>query len=555
MKKMVVVVISATAAWMICAANVTEPTMRLPAMRMAPMIDGEVKPGEWKDAHAFLGYCRYPTERIAPVEAQIYLGRTVDRLYVATVCEENPNGVFAVQKPRVGNVPCSYEDVFELVFVPDVTATKQTMRHIIVNYNGAYQAQAQVAGKMVSWIPADFRFKAAKIGDRWHMEMSFPLSDIGFTAANEKKHAIRLCRDWRWIDSSWGLVASVRPNESGFFAMGKAIPCAFDEGPAVQVLGEVRSGDATSWKAIVRVTNPTDKDLGIKLFAEGRPVNSQPGSMVQDFDLEAGATKDFHVSGPILGDETVDFKVALSDATGETQYYLREVIWSPNAPAVNWLKNGESGVKVSYKFAYYPSYNKMRLLADLSKVPVKDRPASVSATVRDAKKNVIWKSDLEIDKNGIGDEIVTIPDLKAVTKREGCGEYTIRFEATGVKDGILEKKFRRDIFEWEGNALGLSDAIPAPFTPIERYNDGWFGWGDDHVKTILRDHTIGENGLWKQVVAADREILARPMRLVGTAGAGVRTASEWDVDGMMRWDLTLDPGHYESLALEIPRCP
>ena len=80
---------------------------------------------------------------------------------------------------------------------------------------------------------------------------------------------------------------------------------------------------------------------------------------------------------------------------------------------------------------------------------------------------------------------------------------------------------------------------------------------EEVVSVILREHTVDKTtGLWKQVTAAGKDLLARPMAFVSAGSTPTPStytySTEWDVDGMMEWKLTLKPGHYEPMALEIP---
>ena len=155
---------------------------------------------------------------------------------------------------------------------------------------------------------------------------------------------------------------------------------------------------------------------------------------------------------------------------------------------------------------------------------------------------------LEPDADGVFDDVVDLPDLKAATLSSGDGGYTARVAVPGHADFRKELAFRRDVFAWEGNKIGLSDAVPPPFTPVRR--DG------SRVSVVLRDHDIGEFGLWNQVVAAGKPLLARPMRIVAGGGgsmpSGIDAKTSWDVDGMMEWTLVLPAGKCGPMSLEIP---
>ncbi|NQT85880.1 hypothetical protein HQ560_03890, partial [bacterium] len=161
---------------------------------------------------------------------------------------------------------------------------------------------------------------------------------------------------------------------------------------------------------------------------------------------------------------------------------------------------------------------------------------------------------------------------------EGVYEIAVRAEGKGVPTGERVKEFERTRFEWERKGLGTSTKVYAPFTPIAVKGD--------RVDTVLREHTMNGFGLWDQVIARGRPLLAKPIRFVAQVGgkdvpltawtphftqkdphravahsafAGGpvhgHVVSAWDVDGMMRVDLSLASAQtatVESVRLEIP---
>lgn len=542
MKKMVgcAVLSAAMAASVSLAAEMPSPAFRVPKMSKAPVIDGVVDEAEWAETVGSFGFCTYPTDTMFQMKSRFWIGRTADRLYVASVCAIGPNGLLKETPRRNRSQKCLLDDTFELVFIPDMTAATPDVRHAMVNFNGAYFVEAQINGAMAAWNLRTMETRSTERDGFWHFELSISLDEIGFLDAPADAHALRLCRNWKGAYSTWGVVSSMRPNDSGFFSAHKAIPLVFDDdAPAVQFI-DVESGDEVHWTTELRVANTSSRDQSFKVRVEGRPVNSQPGMTVEDVALKAGERRTFKVSGPILNDEKVDLAAEVLPADGTRPHFFRRTVWRPNAPKPEWIGSGASASAVKFDFAYFPSHSKMRVRADLSAVA--KRPADVSVTVRDAKDAVLATRRFALAKDGIADEIWAIPDLKEATLRSGDGGYTVTLEAAGVENGTVKKAFRRDVFAWEGFAGGTSATIPAPFTAVERK--------DGHVRVVLRDHEVDELGLWRQVTAAGKPVLARPMRLVGDGA--VSAVSEWDIDGMMKWTLTLGAGRHTSLRLEVP---
>jgi hypothetical protein len=94
-----------------------------------------------------------------------------------------------------------------------------------------------------------------------------------------------------------------------------------------------------------------------------------------------------------------------------------------------------------------------------------------------------------------------VPELKD-------GLYSLAASVTH-KDGKTEKGgsfiFQRRRFSWQGNKLGLTEAVYPPFTPVQVR--------DDEVSVVLRRYKVNGFGLCDSIVAAGRELLAAPMTL------------------------------------------
>ena len=184
---------------------------------------------------------------------------------------------------------------------------------------------------------------------------------------------------------------------------------------------------------------------------------------------------------------------------------------------------------------------------------------------------------------------LSLPPLK------GPHEIALRAEGVGVPQGELVKELDRTVYDWEHKGLGTSTRVYPPFTPIKVEGK--------KVSTVLREHTMNDLGLWDQVVAAGKPLLAAPMRLVAVVkgapivvkpvgrlrfstkeGHEARASAEmglpardehgvlrpgvaglelmgpvraqafatWDYDGVMRVDLSLNHVAVDALRLEIP---
>ena len=547
------VVMAATVAAMpqVRAAGMREMAMSVPLMPKAPVIDGVVDAKEWQGASGSFGFVRFRSagDTVEPVGSSFLVGRTADRLFLAGTGRVGPYGILRAVKARRGNVECGNDDTYEIVFVPDTSKRSPDVRHVIVNFNGAYRVQTQIDGRMAAWLPETMETKSSVRDGQWHFEWSVSLDEIGFAKAPADRHAIRFVRNFKQVESQWGYQSSMRPAEGPFFAADKAVPTAFDDDAVSAFLDREDSADPSRWRLKLRLHNPTSRDQAVEAKVEGRPENSQPGSLVKTLALKPGETVVLPVEGAILGDEYV--RLLAEVKCGGRTVFMREVGWRPNGPAPQWFKVGETAGAFKFDFAYYPSYDRMRLRADLSSLA--KRPGEVSVEIRsdlNRSRDVLASTVLKLDAEGVADVIWSVPDLKAETLRTGVGGYTISATAAGVKDGVVKKAFRRDVFEWEGFAGGTSDAVPSRFEKVRRRPGD--RPGEEVVSVVLRDHTVDlKTGLWRQVVASGKPVLARPMA-ISPLPPGFTVETGWDVDGMMTWRLTLPPGRCAPISLDIP---
>ena len=523
-------------------ADVGVGRMTLPQMAQEPRIDGVIDAAEWRGATGAFGFCRHSGAELGPVESNYRIGRTADKLFFAGCCAVGPAGLIGTDGKK--RMSPNGDDNYELVFVGDASKENADFCRMIVNYSGALLANAFRNGGECDWAPTSVRCKSCLTNDVWMFELSVDLAEIGFRDTPHDCHAVRICHAFRNVGAKLGYQGSVIPNDVTYFTANHTMPLVFDDHAASVALKRLNC-DGGNWRVALCVENNTDKDLKLAVFAEGRPEHSQPGSVDTVISLCAGQKQSVPIGGPIIGDERVAFKAFVKDSVTGTEVFNRAFSWHPNGGKPEWVSDEDGNKKVKFRFAYYPSYDKIRLAVDLSKL--ENRPEQVDVSLLDAKRMLLAKTHVAVGTNAIADAIWGVPDLKSKTMSSGDGRYFVELSVPGRADCGEIKEFRRDVFDWEGFKGGTSSCIPAPYHPVCRKVFG----GKEHVLTILKDHEVGELGLWDQVIASGKKLLAAPMRVTGNR-ALLSAESSWDVDGMMVWTLHLRPGHYEPMSLEIP---
>ncbi|HEY3417777.1 MAG TPA: glycoside hydrolase domain-containing protein, partial [Armatimonadota bacterium] len=96
----------------------------------------------------------------------------------------------------------------------------------------------------------------------------------------------------------------------------------------------------------------------------------------------------------------------------------------------------------------------------------------------------------------------------------------VKEDATPALSAVVPFPVKR--YAWLGNTIGISDRVLKPWTPMT--DKGGV------VETIGRQHTLGRNGLFAQVVNHNQDMLAAPMGLEATVNGAVLPLTRGTLD-------------------------
>lgn len=531
----------------------------------APKLDGRIGPEEWAGAFRIDGF---GSDRR---KASGYVTVTEERLYLA-IRSQLPDEGRILAKVESDSSSMIFDDSIEVWIDPTPGADGGARYQLMTNYPGRQWSTAHLRGQGVEGLSkadakqwrADWSVANGRHDGYWHCEMTVEINSLPSAhPVEEGRWYIDLWRNWK------------RPWNQAFMTNRKGIwRFTTEPTPAVRLIDAgVRYEGEIDYR--LELFNPTDTEMPVKASLElKRDVLPTLSRQIEE-SLAAGATKTVRL--PINDVNTGKFTLDATATTNKRPVFQHSTGWKRTGP---WAwKTGVTGPKpVDFLFAFYPGESRLRLLADVSNLPDDAELRELEATVRssdDQKPVKTVKFDNLVD--GQQEKWISLPELE--------GEYEIVMQATGpnVPEKPTIKRFERKRFPWEGKALGVTDRVYPPFTPME-VDRGT-------VRTVLREHEANGHGLWDQVTAKNpnsgltRPVLARPMRytlkiagrnrklsagpleLERLSGAEVsgRTVLEaggfraepkltWEYDGMMRVDLKLLPGEEEiqNLTLEIP---
>jgi hypothetical protein len=573
----------------------------LAPLKGAPTLDGTLAPGEWDGAVRTVNFLSLSHRMLEPRLGTTYCGFTNDRLYIAVISELPPKpakGPYSNASKRDAEVIWDF-NALEIWLDPNRDRREsgdgdQSFYQLFVNTLGNTADLRVIPGKAPDsgWNPEvqsghslDTKHKI------WTAELSIPFTDLGWApgTALGRSLGLLIARNYKapWCQVTWF------PHKDAFVSWQfyPRIYLTTDEpSVAIESLGDelfqampsiklklFNPGPARTAKVKVHITSSDMPDLKDE----------------KDLALPANGvgTYDFTVLKELLhvaADHKVTIRVEAADgartwfdyAAGWSATPMVTIGWDTYRRPVTrkWDIRLEANPNDALSFSAYPSYGLVRgslnagaLVADPDeeeKAKVSDS-AVVTLTAADGKElartEVTW--DRAKDQRGGAFE------FKLAEIPEGVNTVTAVFKKQPAQP--IAQKYTRKKYAFEGNTLGISERIHAPFTPgvVKKQT----------VSVVGRTYAADGLGFWKSIVSLDKELLAAPMLLTadGTrvlTGKGkftaakplaavyegqakdpavtVKTRCTTEIDGCMKVELTLLLGTkgapLTALALEIP---
>ncbi len=541
-------------------------------------VDGRISENERKHAAGMYGFCRWTetnpeTAPLFPAEARFYIACDGKNLYLAAECETGPDGILerlgaGMRGPRVFTM----DDTFEFVISPDPASGD--FYHLMLNNKGAYFSTARKNGTGVVWNPV-FLSKGTVEKGIWTMETMLPLEQFGVTPPLEGREiGLRFCRNWQRIARHYdksGLAQSCWSHRSVSFEGCDSIPrIRFRTGaPSIRFTELTRDGKPAPAASIFNPGAPVRLRVRYAL----NPSASQSVDSKTVLELGTGEEKKMNLPVPQLTPgETARLFFEVASEDEKDIFWRRVFTWDTTRRKV-FEKTGSTVEKISLKFAFYPSSNRLFCRLDLSALEHPEKEPLPAAEVFGKNGEKLVSGVFPALRNGQSELLLRLPDLREYTrKRNPSGEYRLEVMAGGEK---IIKKFERKLFAWEDNRIGMSDILIPPFTAIKV--DGF------RVSTILREHEMSPAGLWRQVTAEGEPLLldggitlaakiggetfrvrgegVRFTRCTETAVEGRadwscgplkgRTRFRYDYDGMMKCELEFEGNGVRADALEL----
>ena len=553
---------------------------RVPLMKQAPKLDGQIEPREWAASAGFDGFITLNDGKLQRRRARGFVGATPTHLYVA-IQSQLPDEGALLAEVKTDSLKAAYDDSVEVYVCPTPEAVDKVDYQFLTNSlgKGGYNIHLLGAAKEdVAW-RGDFEQAHGQHEGWWLAEVAIPLGRLGAGAQGRKSTdgvwAVNLTRNWK-PDWAWSSLSGAYPHSGLKFV--------FTPEPAPGVRFEwSKDPSVLPAEGSLIVCNPCDQPLELKASLQLARNNMPELKEEKTLNLAPGASETVKLA-LAENDPTTHFEltVLVTSADGKTVFHKRQTKWARAKEPYRWvIGKPKDAPAVDFRFAYYPSKNKMRLAADINGLPKKAKPSRVTATVRQpaAKKDIkTFELPVESFKDGRQELAFALPPL------DGAYEIAVKVEGENCPQGETIKTFERKVFPWENLTVGRSTKVYPPFTPLRLE--------EKKLQVVLREHTLNDAGLLDQVTAKSantglaKPLLAAPMRYVvkvagaetpvktgplkiasaqqhelraeGEFSAGPLKASfrdTWDYDGTVRVDLTLHATGgqaIDALTLEIP---
>ena len=480
----------------------------LPLIRkdLAPAIDGVIDENEWAYAGRFVGAHKVGLAPLLCEDRQSFAWVASDgqNLYLAMKTEMPEEGPLRASVSPRGNedlLQAWNDDSVELWLAPGDNDASDKCYQIVANSLGAVYdvLHDPTQTDKPKRVDKSFRVKwdfANRVVDKWwHVEIAMPLGQIGVTSLDpERPLGLHFVRNWKAPDAQ----ADWTPYMGDFSSWAQMGRVSFGgAGPVVRQLQqrEKKTGIADLQFEIV---NPHTHSVEVYVDGYSHSGSGNPEKLLKgSFIIPAGQSKRLTLDRNYGGGQYRNSLIVTS-ANKSNTYFSRKFVWNNEVPSGDSAQAAKSRMK--FLFGYYPSFNKVKVRVDLTKLPERETITAVVLRLMDKKTDtVIAEGRSRQFKQYVSEMILDLPVLEE-------GEYIVQVSALG-EDGKEKEtargEFTRKRFDWENNTLGVSDEVIDPFTPLEVK--------DRSVSAVLRTHKLSDVGLLEEVTSEGRAMLASPM--------------------------------------------
>lgn len=443
---------------------------------MTIRVDGVFSEGEYERASGYPGLLQAKKNRMVPRDGEAILAASPEALYVASMTategSETDGGFVTLAKTDGG--PVYYDDDFEIFVASEPGGAVTNVYQILVN---AANVRFEAARGQKGWKSGAVTACGVRDGF-WFMEAKIPWANL--PGVDPKKFRFNLARNF--VKS--GLGYAILTGQGDCYDATRMVSVTAAEGfPGIKVRGMDTSLIAGKYRLTAECAQ---KGLTLKseCYHKGKIVLRNDPSRDQQVPME-DPYKALSVEVVVNGFGKVFHRPFLPFETGSTV---------SGGPVTERRRVDGLG----YTFLrFYPGASKVAVIADGIG---KDDKAVATVVSPDGKE---FAAPFAAQPDRTNKAMVMLPKEKDRKAGEWNGRITVTAADGTAKTYEKAFGFAERKFPWQQNRYGYSTKVLAPFTPIE--------YTGDTLKTVLREHTLGKDGLIAQAKAKGADIFAGPM--------------------------------------------
>ena len=229
------------------------------------------------------------------------------------------------------------------------------------------------------------------------------------------------------------------------------------------------------------------------------------------------------------------------------------------------LSQGEKSVTGTV--SWYQSLNQpvVDMVLDCKAVPEKKLQLQIRNENDKMLESFVLDFNAGVTRVENGREMAILHIALPLSKKLPDGKYAFFVSKTDSENPLYERSFAIKEYPWLHNSIGKTDRLITGFTPLRR-NGG-------KLSAVLKEMTLGANGLPEAVVANGESVLARPVEIIAEANGWrlpwkcqapvftgesetlitaenslacdalrIQAKIRMEQDGLIRYDWTLSPG-------------
>lgn len=462
-----------------------------------PQVDGLIDADEWGEALQITGL--YGGNGVLEDrEARVWIASDGEHLYLAVQSELPHEGGLLARAQPVGerNRPqVYYDDNVEIWLDPAPHHSQKPVFRLAVNPRDA--VYTSLGGRtdgfknLAEGWRRGWQIASRTTDTHWELEAVFKLAAVGLTIDHlQAGIGLSVLRNWQQPKAR-GMLAEPLPAVDGPVLPG----IRWSQDGVVPRITALRPSDRAGVNLSVELLNPTPRPQTININLYHQASENPPFELNETYTLPPGGREEILVEE---GFNTGYCQSNISLGINDEITFERRFDWYIERPVRLWTAARESLDAVRLDFGFYPYFGKVKARLDVGALNARSNVSGAELKVLDASGVVIAAEYFPPFANYQSEFIMDLPELEG-------GDYQVvaTLQGEGLPSGEITDRFTRQFFEWEHNTLGITDEVVPPFTPMKV--DG------RRISTVLRDHALGDLGLWDQVISDGRPILAGPM--------------------------------------------